>query len=298
VLPEDAVGGRIDTLSRLASAAWWPGDLRKAEAYTREALALAEGTDRRDLQAVAVRQLVWMLELRLDFDGAEKLLGELGPAGDGVLERAQTARAEGSLRRLQGRLAEAIEDFEEARALFLDAGLAGEAAWVGVLRGWIALVDGDTRGAEHEFRHAVRVFTSNEDHGHLCEAQRALAEVLLETGQVDEAERYALAARSLVSGHDLTSTSSTTRTLGLVRAAQGRYDEAERLLREALSLLDGTDFSLLQVEALVPLIRFLRARGRDSEADELATRLPDRAPGWLGTTDAESRDLVPVEVPS
>src|SRR5204862_3481020 len=73
VLPEDAVGGRIDTLSRLASAAWWPGDLRKAEAYTREALALAEGTDRRDLQAVAVRQLVWMLELRLDFDGAEKL---------------------------------------------------------------------------------------------------------------------------------------------------------------------------------------------------------------------------------
>jgi class 3 adenylate cyclase/tetratricopeptide (TPR) repeat protein len=295
VLPADAVGGRIDTLSRLASAAWWPGDLRKAEAYTREALALAEGTDRRDLQAEVVRQLVWMLELRLDFDGAEKLLGELGPAGDGVLERAQTARAEGALRRLQGRLAEAIEDFEAARALFLDAGVAGEAAWVGVLRGWIALVEGDTRAAEHEFRHAVRVFTTNEDHGHLCEAQRALAEVLLETGQVDEAERYALAARSLVSGHDLTSTSSTTRTLGLVRAAQGRYDEAERLLRESLSLVEGTDFALLEIEAVVPLIRFLRSRERDSEADELAARLPDRAPGWLGTTDAESRDLVPVE---
>jgi ATP/maltotriose-dependent transcriptional regulator MalT len=245
--------------------------------------------------------LVWLLELRLDLEGANEILARLEPPGEGVLERARASRARGSLRRMQGRLGEAAEAFDEAQALYLDAGVVGEAAWLGVLRGWVAVVDGDLERAERAFRHAVRAFTANEDHGHLCEAQRALAEVLLETGSVDEAERYALAARTLVSGHDLTSTASTTRTLGLVRAAQGRDVEAETLLRESLSLMEGTDFRLLEVEALVPLVRFLRSRGRCDEAEVIAARIPTPIPGWLGATDAATLetlvapDVAPVE---
>ena len=134
----------------------------------------------------------------------------------------------------------------------------------------------------------MRVFAANEDHGHLCEAQRALAEALLESGQVEEAERHALAARALVSPHDLTSLSSTTTTLGLVRAAQGRDSEAEALLRESFSLLVDTDYRLLEVAARVSLVRFLRAGGRDAEAAELEAGLPDPVPGWLGSEDAFS----------
>jgi tetratricopeptide (TPR) repeat protein len=292
VLDDDDVDARIESFAQLAAAAWWPGDLRSAERYMRQAADLAEAADRPDLWARVMGNLVWLLELRLDLDAADEILGKLSPPGEGVLERARANHALGALRRIQGRLREAAEAFDEAQALYLDAGVAGEAAWLGVLRGWVSFVDGDLERAERAFRHAVRVLTANEDHGHLCEAQRALAEVLLETERVDEAERYALAARALVSGHDLTSTASTTRTLGLVRAAQGRDAEAEELLRESLSLFEGTDFRLLEIEALVPLVRFLRSRERCDEAETLAARIPASLPGWLGVTDAASLETL------
>ena len=50
-------------------------------------------------------------------------------------------------------------------------------------------------------------------------------------GRVDEAERFALAARETVGPHDISSLATTAMSLGLVRAAQGRDDEAEELLR-------------------------------------------------------------------
>ena len=157
-----------------------------------------------------------------------------------------------------------------------------------MLLGWIAVVEGDRKSAERSFREAVRVFAANEDFGHLCEAQRALAEVLLELGQVEHAERHALAAHSLVSASDLTSRTSTMTTLGLVRAAQGRDAEAERLLRESLALLSETDFRLLELAAIVALADFLHARDRDAEAAELEERLPERVPAWLGSEDARA----------
>ncbi|MDX6512528.1 MAG: hypothetical protein QOE36_2032 [Gaiellaceae bacterium] len=288
ILPPDDVDGRADALFGLARAAWWPGDLRRAETHIREALALAERVERRDLWVRAMRNLQWLLELRLELDAAEEVLVAVEPMGDDVLARARALHAIGSLRRIQGRLGEAAQAFEEARRLYLDTGAAGDAAWCGVLLGWIAYVEGDARRAERDFRDAVRVFALHEDHGHLCEAQRGLAEALLESGRIEEAEGYAVAARALVSGHDLTSRSSATMTLGLVRAAQGRDEEAEALLRESLSLLEDTDYKLIEVQAIVALARFLRSRDREREAEELEMRLPERIPGWLGSADARS----------
>jgi tetratricopeptide (TPR) repeat protein len=189
---------------------------------------------------------------------------------------------------MQGRLDEARQELTGARQLYLDAGAAGDAAWSGLVLGWIDVVEGDPTSAERAFREAVRVYAANEDHGHLCEAQRALAEVLLDAGKVEEAERHALAATALVSPHDLTSRSSTMTTLGRVRAAQGRDAEAEQLLRESLALLAETDYRLIQVASQVALARFLRAGNRDAEAAELEASLPDRVPGWLGSEDSLS----------
>jgi class 3 adenylate cyclase/tetratricopeptide (TPR) repeat protein len=285
-LPADDAEARIDALGRLAAAAWWPGDLHRAEKYTREALALADQVGRHDLWVATMASLQWLLEVRLELEAADEMLEALEPHGEGVLDRARYLQSVGSLRRMQGRLDEAVPALAEAQALFFDAGVTGLAAWAGVLLGWIAFVEGDVERAEREFRHAVREFKANEDHGHLCEAQRALAEALLAIGRIDEAEHYAVAARALVSDHDLTSCSSTAMTLGLVRAAQGRDAEAEELLRESLSLLEGTDYRLLEVASLVAVARFLRSRGRDGEAGELEARLPERVPGWLTTADA------------
>ena len=284
-LPPDDVEGRAAALRRLASAAWWTNDLRGAEAYTREALELADRAQRADLRIDALGQLQWLLELQLELDAAEEMFNER-PIGDGVLARARAAHALGSLRRMQGRLSEAAQALVEARSLYLDVGASGDAAMCGLLLGWMALVDGLAEPAEQEFRDAARVFAANEDHGRLAEAHRALAESLLVSGRIEEADRFATAARSEVSDHDLTSRTSTTSTLGLVRAAQGCDEEAEGLLRESLGMLEGTDYRLLEAEARVALVRFLRARGRVDEAAAVEALLPERVPGWLGTADA------------
>jgi tetratricopeptide (TPR) repeat protein len=189
---------------------------------------------------------------------------------------------------MQGRLAEARAALDAARQLYLDAGAAGDAAWAGLILGWIDVVEGDAAAAGRAFREAVRVYAANEDHGHLCEAQRAVAEVLLAEGKIDEAERHALTANALVSPHDLTSRSSTMTTLARVRTAQGRHGEAEQLLNEGLGLLEGTGFKLIEIAPLVALADFLRARDRVAEAEEIEARLPEPIPGWLGSEDARA----------
>lgn len=289
LLPEAEIESRTEALRLLAASAWWPGDLRTAEAHTRTAIALAEEAGRNDLWVRGMGALQWLLEVQLDLDGAEAaLFATLDRAGEGVVAQARSRFALGSLRRIQGRLDEARQALDEARDLYLDAGAAGDAAWAGLVRGWIDVVEGAPAQAAKAFREAIRVFTANEDHGHLCEAQRALAEVLLAEGKIEEAERHALAGNALVSPHDLTSRSSTLTTLGLVRAAQGRHDEAERLLREAVALLEDTGFHLLELAALVALVDFLRSRDRDQEAAELEARIPEPVPAWLGSEDARS----------
>ena len=104
------------------------------------------------------------------------------------------------------------------------------------------------------------------DRATLCESQRSLAQLLIEKGKIEEAERYALDARETVGAQDITSLSTTAFALGLVRAAQGRDEEAEELLRSALETAKETDFREVQLSALQHLAQFLRERGRDEEA--------------------------------
>ena len=294
LLPDDEIEARSEALRQLAAAAWWPGDLRAAEAHTRTAIALAEEAGRNDLWVRGMGTLQWLLEVQLDFEGAEAALeAALERTDEGVVAQARARFAVGSLRRMQGRLGEARPALEEARKLYLDAGSAGNAAWAGLNLGWIDVVEGHAGSAERSFREAVRVFAANEDHGHLCEAQRGLAEVLLAEGKIDEAERHALAANALVSPHDLTSRTATMTTLALVRNAQGRPDEAEQLLRDGLALLEGTGLRLIEIAPLVALAEFLRVRDRGAEAAELEARLPEPIPAWLGSEDARSPAAVP-----
>jgi tetratricopeptide (TPR) repeat protein len=85
-------------------------------------------------------------------------------------------------------------------------------------------------------------------------ARPALArELLVSQGRIDEAERFALAARETVGPHDVTSLATTTMSLGLVRAAQGRDEEAEELLRQAYDTLAETEHRQHQCELLQAL---------------------------------------------
>jgi hypothetical protein len=112
----------------------------------------------------------------------------------------------------------------------------------------------------------------------LCESQRYLAQFLLERGHVDEAEKFALAARDTVSAEDTVSRATTRVALAQVRAAQHRDEEAETLFSEALEIVSEGEHCRILLDIIPPYSNFLRERGRTSEAAELDARLAQRVP--------------------
>jgi ATP-dependent Clp protease ATP-binding subunit ClpB len=138
--------------------------------------------------------------------------------------------------------------------------------------------------AERLQREAIRVLAPLEDRGALCENQRGLAQILVEQGRIEEAERYALEARETVGREDVTSGATTRVALATVRAAQGREDEAHELFREALAVVERTEMRWVELEVLCAFAQFLRDSGREDDDpgilarhDELATVAP---PGY------------------
>jgi tetratricopeptide (TPR) repeat protein len=161
---------------------------------------------------------------------------------------------------------EAEADYTAARELFAELGNTNREAYMTMMVGRSAFAQGDAERAEKLLRDAVRMLKGLGDRGSLCEAQRALAMVLVELGQIDEAERAALEARETVGAEDRVSTSSTRLALGVVRAAQKRDEEAEALMLEAVEGFHLYELRALEHWALRYLAEFLRSRGRDDEA--------------------------------
>jgi ATP/maltotriose-dependent transcriptional regulator MalT len=143
----------------------------------------------------------------------------------------------------------------------------------------------DLHGAEETLREAIRLLKPIQDRGTVVESQRLLAQVLLDQGRLEEAERFALESRETVGAGDVSSRSTTRLALGLVRAAQGRDDEAERLLRESEEILRPTGFRRHQIAPLEALAEFLRSRDRDDDAVEVEEALA----ALLGGSKVEAR---------
>jgi tetratricopeptide (TPR) repeat protein len=162
--------------------------------------------------------------------------------------------------------AEAEEDYTAARELYAELGNSTREAVMTMMVGRAAFALGDVDRAEKLLRDAVRVLKGIGDRGSLCEAQRALAMVLVEQDSLDEAERFALEARETVGPEDRVSVSSTKLGLGVVRAAQNRDAEAEELMLEAVEGFDLYELRALEHWALRYLAEFLRSRGREDEA--------------------------------
>jgi len=133
--------------------------------------------------------------------------------------------------------------------------------------------------AESTLREAVHTLKRIGDRGHLCEAQRYLAQTLVTRGKVDEAERVALEAIETVGPEDQLSIWTTRMALGIVRAAQGRDDEAEELLRDSVDAFVESGLRFAELQALDELAAFLRTRGRAGEAEAREERALALAPG-------------------
>ena len=281
VLPEDDDPGRYDALALLSQIGWWEGDLTSVERYAKQTLEIARRADRKDLESGSAVELAAMYYALLEDEQAERYLTEaatLAEESGSFVARAWALRTQGELHVRRHELDEAADAFEQALRLFQEAGVTIPTARVLNWLGFVRWRRGDVAGAEQLLREAIRMLKPLEDRSTLVESQRTLAQVLLEQGKIDEAERYALESRQTVGPRDMHSRATTRVALGLVRAAQGRDEEAEALLREALSILDGTDYRRYRFEPLEALAGFLRERGRVAEAAPYEERLAELAP--------------------
>jgi class 3 adenylate cyclase/tetratricopeptide (TPR) repeat protein len=269
VLGDEPPEIRFEPLRIAAQVASWLGDYTEFEHWETKALAAAREADRKDLEVIAVRGLIDAHVMRLELAQAAPLLLralELADESGSLFSRASALSVKGWLELVSERPVEAEVDYTAARELYAELGNATREAATAMYIGRAALAQGDHERAEKLLRDSIRTLKGLNDRGSLCEAQRALAMVLVEQGRIDEAERFALEARETVGPEDRMSSSSTKLALGLVRAAQKRDPEAEELIREAVEGFAMYDLRAFEHWALRHLAEFLRSRGREDEA--------------------------------
>jgi tetratricopeptide (TPR) repeat protein len=268
-LDDSDPAARFDALRVRANAAWWVGDLTDSEQYLSEQLAMARAAGRKDLESIAVLARADSHRAKLELDQAEQQLlvaRELAEESGAIASRGWVLLTWARIYLLRENLEQAETAAEEAGRLFSEAGAVWAVARAQNLGAWAAWWSGDVAKAEKRFRESIRLLKPLGDRAALCESQRGLAELLLERGRVEEAERLALEARETVGAQDVTSRATTASALAMVRAAQGRHDEAEQLFREAIDTVAGTDFREVVYETLKPYALYLRERGREDEA--------------------------------
>jgi class 3 adenylate cyclase/tetratricopeptide (TPR) repeat protein len=269
VLGDADAGVRFEPLWVAANVASWFGDADEFEHWAKAALAAAQEAERKDLEVVVLHGLVMAYILRLDVMASSPLLLralELADESGSLFSRAQALSVRGWQALVGEAPVEAEADFTASRELYAELGNTTREAVMTMMIGRAAFAQRHVDRAEKLLRDAVRALKGIGDRGQLCEAQRALAMVLVERGNIDEAERQALEARETVGPDDRVSDATTRLALGLVRAAQHRDAEAEALLHEAV---DG--FALYEIRAyehwaLRYLAQFLRSHGREAEA--------------------------------
>ena len=272
---------RFEPLWIASQVAAWFGDGSEFERWAKAALAAAREAERKDLEVLVVQSLATAYVFRLELDEAAPLIEravELADASGSVFGRASALSVRGWLELVSMHPVEAEAIFTAARELYAEVGNAIREAGMTMMVGRAAFAQGDRDRAEKLLRDSVRTLKGLGDRGSLCEAQRTLAMVLVEQGRIEEAERTALEARETVGPDDRVSGSTTKLALGIVRAAQNRDAEAEELLVEAVESLAFFDLGALEHWALRYLVEFLRARGRDDEADVYEERRAALAP--------------------
>jgi tetratricopeptide (TPR) repeat protein len=266
---------RFDALRVRWNAAYWMGHLGEAETYLREQMEVARAAGRKDLESVALLTRAETYLAMFDLDEAEAKLDRaraLAEESGTIAPRARVLLAWSRIYLVRGHLEQAETAIDEAKRLFSEAGAVWAVARALNLGGWTAWASGDLEKAEKRFRESIRLLKPLGDRAHLCESQRGLAELLIQRGRVEEAERFAYDARETVGPLDVTSRATTAGSLAMVRAAQGRLDEADELFKEGLETLAGTEFRQIEEELLASYVQFERDRGRDDEAAALEER--------------------------
>ena len=273
--------GQFSALDRRARVARWAGRIAEAEGFEERAVEAARVAGRKDLEAKAALQLAGIQIARMEEDKAEPLIDRavaLADESGSIVARAAAAGAKGDLLRVKGAYEQSEGWYVKSLELYREAANAPGIAWMSRQLGRLAWETDRPEKGEKLLRESIRVLAPLQERGTLCESQRLLAQLLLAEGRIDEAEKYALAARETVSAEDTTSRATTRVALAQVRAAQGRDEEAEALFQDAADILSDSEHCRVYLDVLPPYAEFLRAREREAEAVELEARLAERVP--------------------
>ncbi len=285
VLADEEPEVRFEAFQVAVSVATWLSDGEAFEHWAKLGLDAARAAGRKDQELEITMALAESYIYRLELAEAEPLVGRIAELADesgSVVGRALASWVQGTLENWRGNDAEAEAAFTAARALYREMGNKPAEATLTMQIARRAAAQGDLARAERLLLEAVRTMRGLNDRARLCEAQRSLAEVYVQLGRLEEAERYALHARESVGPDDRVSLSTTRLSLGIVRAAQGRDAEAGELMQEALDEMRRHDQLALERWALGHVIEFYRSRDRQGEAlryeERLAELMPSTAP--------------------
>ena len=190
ILPADELAGLYDAHSLITTIFWWLGNADGATRHGEAMLDLAHRAERPELESLALTQLAGVAGVRGDAAGSLALL-----------ERAETlAEASGSREAMAYALAVhgrgfGADEADEAERYLLRAlemlqeiGAAGRYGWTLAHLAAIYRQRGDLARAEKTYRDAVRRLRGTHEQGFLVEAERGLAELLVERDKVDEAD--------------------------------------------------------------------------------------------------------------
>jgi class 3 adenylate cyclase/tetratricopeptide (TPR) repeat protein len=250
ILPAGELAGLYDAHALITTIFWWLGDGDGATRHAQAMLDLANKAGRPELESLACSQLAAIAGVRGDGAGALALLEQ----AESLAETSGSREAMGYALAVHGRRFEEAEldDAEryllQALDIFEEIGAAGRHGWTLSNLAFLYRHRGDLPLAETTFREAVRRLRGTHEQGFLAEAERGLAEVFVELGKVDEADRLVAEAERRVGRGDVWTRASLLHARGLVLAAQGQETEAEAAFIAALEIIEPTMYDILTQE--------------------------------------------------
>jgi len=176
------------------------------------------------------------------------------------------------LRAFAGEPNAARELYHRSRAIYEDLGGGLAAALVAIDSGPVEMLAGDFDAAEAELRGDYEALARIGERAYLATTAAWLAQVMVQTGRVVEAETFSRISEAAALPDDVETQVLWRSALGRARALTGQRDEAVGLLREALAMVERTEQPDAQGMVLMDFARVQEACGEPAKAVALAGR--------------------------
>ena len=257
------------------------GDVKGARDDFTASLDLFKDTDDRNLQANAMLGLGNLSLQAGDNAGATRWfqagLADYQSMGD----QDSTAVAQtslGSALFFEGQLKDASADFEAALALERKVGSVENQAINLMMLGSVIEAEGDLPNAEKDYGEAARLRDGAGERGAASESRLALADVEVEEGRYEDAEKLVrVALAEIVAEKLVTDESSTYDQLAQTLLGQGRVVEARAAIAEAIALPTAGQIPEVELESEITAARVDAAAGAVASAEARLGALRDQA---------------------